>query len=199
MQHPNQQLKSLSKQLRGKAAKFWADNQYFVTEYDEFVQALFKDFTTPQAMCDRRVVIRSRLKKKDDEAALSVPQEETQTATPASTDAKVKFEVELEPSQRETEVTQPNAFTDTTVALLMTKAAEDEVLVKEERPADFNNEEPLDNDHDANVDKTRKKQSEQSTAAVEEESLAKTENDEVGKKDGIPEGEAGKLEKQDPE
>ncbi|KAF5274560.1 hypothetical protein FQA39_LY07172 [Lamprigera yunnana] len=92
----DRQLTTLAKQLRGKAAKFWADNQYFVTEYAEFVQW--------------REVIRSR-PKKENEAALSVPQEETQTATPASTDAKVKCEAEPEPSQKEAEVTQLNAYT----------------------------------------------------------------------------------------
>ncbi|KAF5297037.1 hypothetical protein FQA39_LY12251 [Lamprigera yunnana] len=115
--------------------------------------------------------------------------EETQTATPASTHAKVKYEAEPEPSQRETEVTQLNAYTiaasemateklyttaendndgfaDATVALPTTRAAEDEVFVKEKRPADFNNNGPLENDHD---DNTQEEEPEQTTAAEEAE------------------------------
>ncbi|KAF5293353.1 hypothetical protein FQA39_LY02838 [Lamprigera yunnana] len=201
----DEQLRSLSKQLRGEAAKFWADYQYFVTDYDKFVQALFEDFATPQAWADRKAEIDSRLKKKEDEATPSVPQEETQTATPASTNANIKYEAELEPSQRETKVTQRNAYTtaasekldttaendnDTTVALPTTRAAEDEVIVKEERPADFNNKGPLDNDN------TQEEEPERTTAAEEKERPAETANDEVEEEDGILESKVGEREMQ---
>ncbi|KAF5291068.1 hypothetical protein FQA39_LY14501 [Lamprigera yunnana] len=171
----DQQLKLLSKQLRGEAAKFWADYQYFVTGYDEFVQALFEDFPTLQARADGKAEVDSRLKKKQDKAALSVPQKETHTATPASTHAKVKYKAEPEPSQKETEVTQLNAYTTAASEMAIEKFdttaendndAEDEVFVKEKRPADFNNDGPLENDHDNN---TQEEEPEQTTAAEQAE------------------------------
>ncbi|KAF5272092.1 hypothetical protein FQA39_LY01175 [Lamprigera yunnana] len=158
--------------------------------------------------------IRSRLKKKEDDAAVSVPQEETQTATPPSTDAKVKCEAELEPSQRETEVTQLNTYataaSEVATNKLETTAENSKAAVKELDDNDSStdatvalatskaaeDEEPLDNEHDVSVDETQEEEPEQSTAAVEEESLSETENDEMGREKGIPEGEAGELEEQ---
>ncbi|KAF5284826.1 hypothetical protein FQA39_LY19016 [Lamprigera yunnana] len=125
----DQQLLALAKQLRGEAAMLWADYQYFVTGYDEFVQALFEDFATRQAWSDRQ-------SENDNDSS-----------------------------------------TDATVALPTTRAAEDEVLVKEEHPVDFNNEDPLENDHD---DNTQEEEPEQTTAAEKEKSPAEAENDEVG-------------------
>ncbi|KAF5293354.1 hypothetical protein FQA39_LY02839 [Lamprigera yunnana] len=171
----DEQLRSLSKQLRGEAAKFWADYQYFVTDYDKFVQALFEDFATPQAWADRKAEIDSRLKKKEDEATPSVPQEETQTATPASTNANINEKLD----------TTAENDNDTTVALPTTRAAEDEVIVKEERPADFNNKGPLDNDN------TQEEEPERITAAEEKERPAETANDEVEEEDGILESKVG--------
>ncbi|KAF5287351.1 hypothetical protein FQA39_LY15954 [Lamprigera yunnana] len=52
-----QRLTTLAKQLQGETAKFWADYEYFVNGYDEFVQILFEEFVTPQAMADRRKAI----------------------------------------------------------------------------------------------------------------------------------------------
>ncbi|KAF5286307.1 hypothetical protein FQA39_LY04206 [Lamprigera yunnana] len=174
----DQQLKSLSKQLRGEAAKFWADYQYFVTGYDEFVQALFEDFETLQARADRKVEVNSRLKKKEEEAALSVPHEETQTATPASTHAKVN---EMATEKLDITVENDNdGSADATVAFPTTRAAEDEVFVREKRPADFNNDGPLENDPD---DNTQEEEPEQTAAAEEEERPAKTANDEVEEED----------------
>ncbi|KAF5286306.1 hypothetical protein FQA39_LY04204 [Lamprigera yunnana] len=52
---------------------------------------------------------------------------------------------------------------DATVARPTTRAAEDEVFVKQKRPADFNNDGPLENDHD----NTQEEEPEQTTAAEE--------------------------------
>ncbi|KAF5300473.1 hypothetical protein FQA39_LY02272 [Lamprigera yunnana] len=156
----------------------------------KFVEVLFDDFATPEAMTDRQTEIYNRLKAEENEAAQSVPQEETQTATPPSTHAKVKCGAEPEPSQRETEVTQLNAYTteasevatdkldttaennndsstNATVALPTTKGKEDKILVKEERTADFNDKEPLDNDHDARINTTREEEPEKKETSTD--------------------------------
>ncbi|KAF5270295.1 hypothetical protein FQA39_LY08406 [Lamprigera yunnana] len=82
-----QRLTTLVKQLRGDAAKFWTDYQYFIDGYDKFIQELFKEFATPQAMGDKRAIIRSRQEKKEKEAAGNALPEQTKIATPASTAA----------------------------------------------------------------------------------------------------------------
>ncbi|KAF5269869.1 hypothetical protein FQA39_LY08541 [Lamprigera yunnana] len=167
MQHPGRStINSIGQITPSQGCEVLGDNQYFVTEYEEFVQWFFEDFASPQALSDRREMIRSRLRK-ENAAALSVPQEETQTATSASTHAKLKCEVEPEPSQRETKVTQLNAYTT---------AASEVTIDKLDATAENDN-------YNASVDKTQKEELEQSTAAVEEE-------------DGIPEGKVGEREKQ---
>ncbi|KAF5294798.1 hypothetical protein FQA39_LY00282 [Lamprigera yunnana] len=140
-------------------------------------------------MSDRRAVIRSHLEKVN-EAALSFTQEETKVMqlnaypTAAGAGATDKLETATENNKAAVKELDDNvSSTDATVALPTTRAAEDEVFVKEERPADFKDKVPLASEHDASVDKTQEEELEQSTAAVEEE-------------DGIPEGEAGEREKQ---
>ncbi|KAF5301415.1 hypothetical protein FQA39_LY02144 [Lamprigera yunnana] len=185
----DQQLRSLSKQLRGEATKFWADYQHFVTGYDEFVQALLEDFATPQAWADRKAEVDRRLKKKEGEAVLSVPQEETQTATPASTHAKRNGHQKLDTTAEN----DNDGSSDATVSLPTTRAAEDDIFVKEKRLADFNNDGPFEIDYD---DNTQKEEPEQTTAAEEEERPAETANDKVEEEDGILEGKVGEREMQ---
>ncbi|KAF5292043.1 hypothetical protein FQA39_LY14104 [Lamprigera yunnana] len=201
----------------GKPAQLWAEYKDFDPEYEQLIEMLFEDFGTPQALANRQAEIRSRLKKKEHEASLSVRQEEMQTATPASTDAKVKCEAEPELSQRKTEVTQLNTYATAASEIATDKsettAEKSKAAVKKLDDNDSStdaivalatskaaeDEKPLDKKHDASVDETQEEEPKQSTAAVEEESLAKTENDVVGKQDGIPEGRAGELKEQVPE
>ncbi|KAF5292795.1 hypothetical protein FQA39_LY13840 [Lamprigera yunnana] len=125
-------------------------------------------------------LVRSRLEKKEDEADLSVPQEQIEVTqlnayrTAAVEVATDKLETATENNKSAVKELDDNvSSTDATVAPVTTNEIEDEISAKEERPADFNDEKPLENKHDASVNNTQ----EQSTAAVEEESLAETEND----------------------
>ncbi|KAF5271775.1 hypothetical protein FQA39_LY08098 [Lamprigera yunnana] len=159
-------------------------------------------------MADRQAEVGSRLKKKENETALSVPQEETKTcnasgefkvvtqpntySTPDNEVTTDKLETTAENSKVAVkELDDNDSFTDATVAPATTNAAENKIVV--------NDKESFDNEHDASIDKTQEEEPAPSTAAVEEESLAKTENDEVGKEYVIPKNEAGELEKQVPE
>ncbi|KAF5305945.1 hypothetical protein FQA39_LY09101 [Lamprigera yunnana] len=81
---------------------------------------------------------------------------------------------------------------DATVALPTTRAAEDEVFIKEERPADFNNKGPLENDLD---DNTQEEEPEYIIDAEEEERASETANNEV-EEDIILEGKVGEREMQ---
>ncbi|KAF5279441.1 hypothetical protein FQA39_LY05551 [Lamprigera yunnana] len=86
------------------------DNEFFVTEYDEFVQVLFEDLATPEAMDNRREIIRSRLEEETE----VMQQHAYQTA--AGEVATKKLDTTAENNK--------DSPTDATVALPTTRAAE---------------------------------------------------------------------------